>query len=44
MARATGSADSGRKGGAVVREGSVMEKAQLLLDHLCKLSLVRPPG
>jgi len=44
MARATGSADSGRKGGTVIREGSVTEKAQLLLDHLCKLSLVRPPG
>jgi electron transfer flavoprotein beta subunit len=44
MARATGSAESARQGGAVIREGSVMDKAQLLLDHLRKLSLVQPPA
>lgn len=42
MARATGSADSARQGGIVVREGSAMDKARLLLDHLRKLSLVPP--
>jgi electron transfer flavoprotein beta subunit len=44
MARATGSAEAAGQGGAVVREGSVMDKAQLLLDHLRKLSLVQPPA
>jgi electron transfer flavoprotein beta subunit len=44
MARATGSSDPGGKGGTVIREGSVMEKAQLLLEHLRKLSLVNPPA
>jgi electron transfer flavoprotein beta subunit len=44
MARATGSADAAGQGGAVVRDGSVMDKAQLLLDHLRKLSLVQPPA
>lgn len=43
MARATGSAES-RQGGTVIRDGSVMEKARLLLEHLRKLSLVQPPG
>jgi electron transfer flavoprotein beta subunit len=42
MARATGSAESAQQGGTVVREGSVMDKARLLLDHLRKLSLVQP--
>lgn len=42
MARATGSADSARRGGTVIREGSAMDKARLLLDHLRKLSLVPP--
>jgi electron transfer flavoprotein beta subunit len=42
MARATGSAESSAKGGTVVRDGSAMDKAQLLLDHLRKLSLVPP--
>lgn len=44
MARATGSAGSARQGGAVIREGSAMDKARLLLDHLRKLSLVQPPA
>jgi electron transfer flavoprotein beta subunit len=44
MARATGSAESTRQGGTVIREGSVMHKAQLLLEHLRKLSLVHPPA
>jgi electron transfer flavoprotein beta subunit len=44
MARATGSAESASQGGAVVLQGSVMDKAQLLLDHLRKLSLVQPPA
>lgn len=44
MARATGSAESARQAGTVIREGSAMDKAQLLLDHLRKLSLVRPPA
>jgi electron transfer flavoprotein beta subunit len=43
MAKATGSAETAKKGGTVIRDGSVMEKAQLLLDHLRKLSLVQPP-
>ena len=42
MARATGSAESAQKAGTVIRDGSVMDKAQLLLDHLRKLSLVQP--
>lgn len=42
MARATGSAESARQGGTVIREGSAGDKAQLLLDHLRKLSLVPP--
>jgi electron transfer flavoprotein beta subunit len=44
MARATGSGESARQGGAVIREGSAMDKARLLLDHLRKLSLVQPPA
>jgi electron transfer flavoprotein beta subunit len=40
MARATGSAESAGQGATVVRDGSAMDKAQLLLDHLRKLSLV----
>jgi electron transfer flavoprotein beta subunit len=44
MARATGAAESAGQGGTVVRDGSAMDKAQLLLDHLRKLSLVRPPA
>lgn len=42
MARATGSAESARQGGVVVREGSAVDKARLLLEHLRKLSLVGP--
>lgn len=42
MARATGSADSARQGGTVIREGTALDKARLLLDHLRKLSLVPP--
>lgn len=42
MARATGSADSARQAGTVIREGSAVDKARLLLDHLRKLSLVPP--
>jgi electron transfer flavoprotein beta subunit len=42
MARATGSAESAGQGGTVIREGSVMDKARLLLEHLRKLSLVQP--
>jgi len=42
MARATGSAESSRQAGAVIREGSASDKARLLLDHLRKLSLVPP--
>jgi electron transfer flavoprotein beta subunit len=42
MARATGSAESARPGGVVIREGSAMDKARLLLEHLRKLSLVNP--
>lgn len=41
MARATGSAEPAARGGMVIREGSAMDKAQLLLDHLRKLSLVQ---
>lgn len=44
MARATGSGESARQGGAVILEGSAMEKARLLLEHLRKLSLVQPPA
>ena len=44
MARATGSAESARSGGTVIREGSAMDKARLLLEHLHKLSLVHPPA
>jgi electron transfer flavoprotein beta subunit len=43
MARATGSAESARPGGSVIREGSAMDKARLLLEHLRKLSLVDLP-
>lgn len=42
MAKATGTADAAQRGGTVVREGSVMDKARMLLDHLRKLSLVQP--
>ena len=42
MARATGSAESAQQGGTVVRVGSVMDKARMLLDHLRRLSLVQP--
>jgi hypothetical protein len=42
MARATGSAESAGPSGIVVRDGSVMDKARLLLEHLRKLSLVQP--
>ena len=42
MARATGSVESAQQGGTVVREGSVMDKARVLLDHLRRLSLVQP--
>lgn len=42
MARATGTAESARQGGTVIRAGSAMDKARLLLDHLRKLSLVQP--
>lgn len=41
MARATGAADSARQSGTVIREGSAMDKAHLLLEHLRKLSLVQ---
>jgi electron transfer flavoprotein beta subunit len=41
MARATGSGTPAKQGGAVVREGSAMDKAQVLLDHLRKLALVQ---
>ncbi len=41
MARATGSAEPAGKAGTVVREGSPMDKARLLLDHLRKLALVQ---
>ncbi|MDQ0588192.1 hypothetical protein [Variovorax paradoxus] len=44
MARATGAAESAGQGGTVVRDGSAMDKAQLLLDHLRRLALVRPPA
>lgn len=44
MARATGSAEPAARGGIVIREGTAMDKAQLLLDHLRKLSLVQPPA
>jgi electron transfer flavoprotein beta subunit len=44
MARATGAAEPAGQGGTVVRDGSAMDKAQLLLDHLRRLSLVRPPA
>lgn len=51
MARATGSAESARQGGLVIREGTPGEKAQRLLDHLKQLALLRqaepgsmPPG
>jgi electron transfer flavoprotein beta subunit len=40
MARATGSAASAKQGGIVVRSGSAVEKAQQLMDHLRKLSLI----
>jgi electron transfer flavoprotein beta subunit len=40
MARATGSGDSSNQAGVVIREGSVADKAQMLLDHLRKLALV----
>jgi electron transfer flavoprotein beta subunit len=42
MARATGSAESARQGGVVIRDGSALDKARLLLEHLRKLSLVDP--
>lgn len=42
MARATGSAESSRQGGIVIRDGSAVDKARLLLEHLRKLSLVHP--
>lgn len=42
MARATGSAESARQGGVVIREGTALDKARLLLEHLRKLSLVDP--
>ena len=32
------------RSGTVIRDGSVMDKAQLLLDHLRKLALVQPPA
>lgn len=44
MAKATGTADTGKKSGAVIREGSAMDKAQALLDHLRKLALVQTPN
>ena len=44
MARATGSAESARQGGLVIREGTPGEKAQRLLDHLKQLALLRPAG
>lgn len=44
MARATGSAEPAAGGGTVIREGSAMDKAQLLLDHLRKLALVQGAG
>ncbi|MDZ5461712.1 hypothetical protein, partial [Azohydromonas lata] len=44
MAKATGTADTGKKSGAVIRDGSAMEKAQALLDHLRKLALVQAPN
>jgi electron transfer flavoprotein beta subunit len=40
MARATGSGASAKQGGIVLREGSAEAKAQHLLDHLRKLSLI----
>jgi len=43
MARATGSAESARQGGLVIRDGSALDKARLLLEHLRKLSLVNLP-
>jgi electron transfer flavoprotein beta subunit len=44
MARATGSAEPSGQSGIVVRDGSVVDKARLLLEHLRKLSLVHPPA
>jgi electron transfer flavoprotein beta subunit len=41
MARATGAAESSRQAGTLIREGSAMDKAQLLLEHLRRLSLVQ---
>lgn len=41
MARATGSADGGQRGGLVLSEGSAEAKAEALLAHLRKLALVR---
>ncbi|NML19160.1 hypothetical protein HHL10_29760, partial [Azohydromonas sp. G-1-1-14] len=44
MARATGSGAPARQGGIVIREGSTVDKAQALLEHLRKLALVQPPA
>lgn len=41
MARATGTADSGARGGLVISDGSAEAKAQALLDHLRRLALVQ---
>jgi electron transfer flavoprotein beta subunit len=44
MAKATGSAAPAQKGGTVIREGTALDKAQALLDHLHKLALVQLPS
>lgn len=44
MAKATGTAAPAGKSGAVLRDGSAMDKAQALLEHLRKLALVQAPG
>jgi electron transfer flavoprotein beta subunit len=44
MAQATGSGESEARGGTVIREGSAVDKARALLEHLRKLSLVQPPA
>ncbi len=44
MARATGAAEPTGQAGTVVREGTAMDKARLLLEHLRKRGLVQQPG
>ena len=44
MARATGSGEPAGQAGTVVREGTAMDKARLLLEHLRKRGLVQQPG